>query len=123
MARIRSIGTKPEMRIRKILSTSGYRYRLHVKKLPGKPDIVMGKRKLVIYVNGCFWHQHPGCKRQSLPKTNEEYWSTKLRRNVEKQWMDIEELKRLGWNVAIIWECETKKLDSLKTRLKEILSE
>jgi len=121
MSRIKSKNTKPEIIVRKVLTKLGYRYRLHVKILPGKPDIVFSKRKLVIFINGCFWHQHQGCKRQSLPKTNTEYWHNKLQRNIEKQKKDIDELISLKWKVTIIWECDTRNEEVLTTSLKEVL--
>lgn len=105
-----------------MLTKLGYRYRLHLAKLPGKPDIAITKEKTAIFINGCFWHQHPGCKRQSLPKTNIEYWHAKLQRNIKNQHRSIEELKILGWNVVIIWECETKSETDLTNNLKGYLS-
>lgn len=121
MSRIRSKNTKPEMIVRKVLTKLGHRYRLHVKQLPGKPDIVFSKKRLAMFINGCFWHQHQGCKRQSLPKTNTEYWHNKLQRNIEKQKKDTEELRSLEWNVTTIWECETRNEEELTTRLEEVL--
>ena len=122
MSRIRSKNTTPEKIVRKILTQMGYRYRLQVKKLPGKPDIVIGKKRLVIFINGCFWHQHKGCKRQSLPKTNIEYWHNKLNGNVIRQKDNIKKLKKDGWNALIIWECEVKKEVSLRKQLQGVLS-
>lgn len=109
MSRISSKHTKPEILVRKALYNLGFRYRLHNKKLHGKPDIVIKKLKIIIFVNGCFWHQHKGCKRQSIPKSNLGYWKNKLKSNVERQKKDIVSLRRLGWKVYLIWECETKK--------------
>jgi len=117
MSRIRSKNTVPEMSVRKALTGLGIRYRLHKSELPAKPDIVISKNKTVILVNGCFWHQHKGCKRKSMPKSNKDYWRRKLERNVSKQKNDIRALKKLGWRVVVIWECQTKDVDWLKKRL------
>lgn len=121
MSRIRSRGTLPEKITRKFLSSWDYRYRLHDKKLPGKPDIVIKGDSKVIFINGCFWHQHKGCKRRAMPKTNKSYWQSKLRRNIEKQKTDIKKLKKLGWKVKIIWECEAKNKNKLTKQLKNFL--
>ncbi|KKR29997.1 MAG: mismatch endonuclease Vsr protein [Candidatus Woesebacteria bacterium GW2011_GWA1_39_8] len=108
MAQIRSKNTEPEIRVRKILAELGWNYRLHSRKLPGKPDIVISKIKTAIFINGCFWHQHKGCKRCTMPKSNSEYWNKKLEGNIQKQKQSIKDLKILGWKTAIIWECQTK---------------
>jgi len=107
MSRIRSKDTNPELSVRKILTALGLRYRLHVSRLPGKPDIVIAKWKTVIFINGCFWHQHKGCRRKFVPKTNIDYWKRKLERNVERQKENIKALKKLNWRVIILWECQT----------------
>lgn len=112
MSRIKSKDTSPELRVRKILTELGFRYRLHVNTLPGKPDLVLKKYKTAIYINGCFWHQHKGCKRSSLPKSNVDYWTPKLKRNIEKQKEDLQLLKDSGLNPLLIWECETKEINS-----------
>ena len=121
MSRIKGRDTLPEKIARKFLSGLNYKYRLHDKKLPGKPDIVIKEGKKVIFINGCFWHQHKGCKRLAMPKTNRSYWKNKLRRNVEKQGEDIKKLKRIGWKVKIVWECEARKPGKLTKRLKNFL--
>lgn len=121
MSRIRSKNTKPEKIVRKILTQFGLKYRLHNTKLSGKPDIVISKIKTIFFINGCFWHQHRGCKRQAVPKANIEYWGAKLKRNVEKQKEDIKLLRKNGWKVHIIWECETKDENRLVKKLKKIL--
>ena len=107
MSRIRSKDTAPEIRVRSMLHKAGYRFRLHVKDLPGKPDIVLPKYKTVIFVHGCFWHRHKGCSKATTPSTNSEYWKKKFQRNVERDKQDQAELKKLGWKVIVIWECET----------------
>jgi DNA mismatch endonuclease (patch repair protein) len=109
MSKIRSKDTLPEIRIRKALWRMGYRYRLHYKLLPGKPDIVMTKQKIVIFIHGCFWHRHENCIEASRPKTNSEYWETKINKNIERDKKYQEEIKQLGYKVFIIWECEVKK--------------
>src|SRR5215204_5328197 len=109
MSQIKGKNTQPEMLVRKFLHVNGFRYRLHVKNLPGKPDIVLSKYKTIIFVHGCFWHQHPGCKRSTIPKSNQEYWTPKLRRNVERDLKHKIDLEQLGWNVFVIWECQTKQ--------------
>jgi len=121
MSRIRSKNTEPEIIVRKALSKLGLRYKLHNSKLPGRPDIVISKAKTIIFINGCFWHQHKGCKRQAMPKTNAKYWKPKLKRNVEKQKEDIEKLRKDGWKVYVVWECETKNQDRLTKILRKIL--
>ncbi|MBA7513760.1 Very short patch repair protein [subsurface metagenome] len=121
MSRIRSKDTKPEKVLRGILTELGWKYRLHADKLPGRPDIVIPKIKTTIFVNGCFWHQHEGCKRNSMPKTNVVYWRRKLKRNVEKQKEDIKVLRKLRWKVFIIWECQTKNKDHLVNEVQRIL--
>ncbi len=108
MSRIKGKDTKPEMMVRKYLFAKGFRYRLHVKGLPGKPDIVLPKYKTVIFVNGCFWHGHKGCRYFTLPKTNTEWWLNKIK---DTQHRDKEKeiaLNTAGWRVIIVWECELK---------------
>ena len=105
MSQIRSKNTKPEVLVRKELFRRGYRYRINVSKLPGKPDIVLPKYKTVIFVNGCFWHGHEGCKHFVLPKSNVEYWQAKIRSNQRRDKNAIIMLQQAGWNVITIWEC------------------
>lgn len=123
MARIRSKDMKPELLVRRLVHSLGYRYRLHRKDLPGKPDLVFGPRRKVIFVHGCFWHLHPDphCIDARLPKSNTEYWKPKLERNVERDKQHTESLETDGWDVLIIWECETKDLDALKERIESFL--
>jgi DNA mismatch endonuclease (patch repair protein) len=108
MSRIRGKNTKPEIIVRKYLFSKGYRYRLHNKAIFGNPDIALAKYKTVIFVNGCFWHGHAGCKLFVLPKTNESYWVPKIERNINRDLNAQAILKESGWNVIIIWECELK---------------
>lgn len=121
MSRIRGKDTKPEIAVRKMLHAAGFRFRLHVKDLPGKPDIVLPKWKTVVLVHGCFWHRHEGCPRCTTPTSNSEYWDKKFVKNVERDKNDKKTLERLGWKVLIVWECEV--LEKSKTLLKEIISE
>ncbi len=111
MSRVRSKNTKPELLVRSSLHKMGYRFRLHVKRLPGNPDVVLPKYKAVIFVHGCFWHQHTGCKKATHPKQNLDFWKEKLARNIERDKQVDKELKHLGWNVLTIWECEIKSKD------------
>ena len=113
MSAIRSKHTSPELLVRKALRQLGHRYRLHSRKLPGIPDIVLPDRKTTVFVHGCFWHQHKNCRRCSMPKTNRRYWISKLKRNVEHFVEVRKELRRLGWKVVVVWECQTKKREAL----------
>ena len=110
MSAIRSKGMKPEMTVRRRLHSMGYRYRLHRKDLPGKPDLVFPGQRKVILVHGCFWHQHadPDCKIARRPKSNKEYWLPKLERNVARDAKHQVQLRELGWDVLVIWECEVR---------------
>lgn len=108
MSRIRSKDTKPEKIIRSILHKLGFRFRINRKDLPGKPDIVLPKYKTVIFVHGCFWHQHEGCKIASKPKSNSEYWKAKFTKNIERDKKTQEDLRVMGYRVIVIWECEVK---------------
>jgi len=119
MARIRSKDTKPEMTVRRSAHRLGYRYRLHRRDLPGVPDLVFPGRRKVIFVHGCFWHAHPHCTVANLPKSRRSFWSAKFKRNVERDRANERLLKQEGWDVLVIWECETKD----KTRLAERLSQ
>lgn len=124
MAAIRSKGMKPERVVRSLVHGMGYRYRLHRKGLPGKPDLVFGPRRKVIFVHGCFWHQHddPACKIARRPKSNQTYWDEKLSRNVARDQRNQAELDGQGWSVLVIWECETKDVETLKAKLRRFLS-
>lgn len=115
MSRIHSKDTKPEMIVRSFLHKNGFRFRLHVKNLPGHPDIVLPKYRSVVEVRGCFWHQHPGCHRASTPSSNVEYWKVKLKRNVDRDRDTEKRLNELGWNLIVVWECELKSDEFLKT--------
>jgi len=126
MAAIRGKDTKPEMIVRKGLWSRGFRYRLNHKRLPGHPDLVLRKYKTCIFINGCFWHGHEGCKYYTIPKTNREFWVNKVQRNKERDERVKHQLKAMGWNCITIWECELKPakreatLESLAFTLNEI---
>lgn len=113
MRRITSKDTKPEIIVRRLVHSLGFRYRLHSKKLPGNPDIVFPKRRKVIFVHGCFWHQHDGCKSSHIPKTRRDYWEPKLNRTVFRDRKNQEKLRELGWDILIIWECETRDIKQI----------
>jgi DNA mismatch endonuclease, patch repair protein len=115
MSRIRSKDTKPEMLVRKFLFSHGFRYRLHVKTLPGKPDIVLPKYKTVIFVHGCFWHGHKGCKYFVVPKTRKEWWVNKIARNKQNDKESLKALRNSQWKVITIWECDLKPAKALST--------
>ena len=123
MSRIRAKGMKPEMRVRRLVHSMGYRYRLHRKDLPGKPDLVFPGRRKVIFVHGCFWHQHadPACKLARLPKSNRDYWWPKLERNATRGAEQEAKLGELGWKVLILWECEVEDDAVLRERIQEFL--
>lgn len=124
MSRIKGKGTKPEELVRKYLFSRGFRYRKNDKRLPGSPDIVLPKYRTVIFVNGCFWHKHEGCKYFVWPRDNAEFWKEKIQANVMRDERKRTELIAQGWNVIIVWECELKKarrdetLTSLEAKIK-----
>lgn len=119
MSRIKGKETKPEVIVRKFLFSQGFRYRKNDKRYPGTPDIVLPKYRTVIFVNGCFWHKHEGCKYFVWPENNKEFWKNKIEANVERDNRNYELLKELGWNVTVIWECELKK-NKREERLREL---
>ena len=116
MSAIKSKNTKPEIKVRKVLHSMGYRFRLHRKDLPGSPDIVLPKYKTVIFVHGCFWHRHENCKYASTPKTRKEFWENKFKANVKRDKNNFKELKNLNWKVLVIWECELNYLQEIITQ-------
>ena len=121
MSRIRSSNTKPEIVIRSLLHRMGYRFRLHRKDLPGKPDIVLPKYKSVIFVHGCFWHRHKGCKYAYNPKSRQEFWENKFRANIKRDKEVKRQLQEKGWKVLVIWECELSNISSVKDKIDELL--
>jgi len=108
MRSVRGKNTTPELKVRSALHRAGYRFRLHRKNLPGRPDIVFPSRRAVVFVHGCFWHRHPGCRAASSPSTRSGFWQAKFDRNVERDRQNIEALDECGWSVHVVWECETK---------------
>lgn len=106
MQNVHGKDTAPELLVRRMLFRAGFRFRLHDARLPGKPDIILPKYKIVVFVNGCFWHRHPGCKHATMPATNQDYWIKKFQRNVERDADEIRQLESAGWKVFVIWECE-----------------
>ena len=121
MSRIKSANTKPEKAVRSILHKLGYRFRLHRKNLPGSPDIVLPKYNSVIFVHGCFWHQHKGCKKASIPKTKKSFWEEKFKTNIERDIKVKKELKSDGWRVLVVWECELNDIESVEKELEKFL--
>lgn len=118
-----SVGTKdtgPELQLRRMLHTAGYRYRLHPKKLPGRPDIVFPARRKVIFVHGCFWHSH-GCSKGQPPKSRVDYWEPKLKANRERDELRLRQLDGLGWSSMVVWQCELKDVASAFARVREFL--
>ena len=123
MSRVRSTNTKPEMMVRRLVHSLGYRYRLHDAKLPGKPDLVFASRKKVIFVHGCFWHRHPRCKNTRWPKSRLDFWKPKLEGNRKRDLCHQRKLRRSGWRYLIVWECQTANMERLEERLVEFLED
>lgn len=113
MSRVKGINTAPELAVRRALHSMGYRFRLHRKDLPGKPDIVLPKYHLCLFVHGCFWHQHKGCARATVPQTNWEFWAQKFEKNCRRDESIASALLQAGWRVCVIWECQTKNEKTL----------
>ena len=122
MSAIKSKNTKPEIAVRKLLHSMGYRFRLHSKDLPGSPDIVLPKYKTVIFVHGCFWHRHENCKYASNPKTRVEFWNKKFKDNILRYIKNQERLKSLGLKSKIVWECETKNIENLRDKIIDVFN-
>lgn len=121
MARIRSKDTKPELRVRRLVHGLGYRYRLHRRDLPGCPDLVFPSRRKVVFVHGCFWHGHEGCAVANMPKSRSDFWAEKFKRNQVRDAKNNKALKKDGWRVLTVWECETKGIATLMSRLARFL--
>ncbi|MER9695096.1 very short patch repair endonuclease [Mesorhizobium sp. M0179] len=122
MSRIRHKDTTPELVVRRIVHRLGYRYRLHRNDLPGKPDIAFGPRKKLIFVHGCFWHQHSDCRAGRIPSANAGYWRAKLERNVQRDADNLRVLQAAGWEILILWECQVAELAAVEERLVAFLS-
>lgn len=123
MQQVKSANTAPELLVRRLLHRMGYRYRLHSRKLPGKPDIVFGTRRKAVLIHGCFWHLHndPACARARVPKARSDYWRPKLERNRARDAVNESSLKQLGWDVLVLWECQLKDVETLAATLREFL--
>jgi DNA mismatch endonuclease (patch repair protein) len=120
MAQVRNRDTTPEKRVRSWLHHNGYRFRLYRNNLPGCPDIVLPKYKTVIFVHGCFWHRHEGCKRASMPENHKDYWRAKFERNVVRDKRVQQELKEKGWRAVVVWECETRNASVLEEKFTAV---
>lgn len=122
MSKIKGKNTKPEMIVRSMCHELGLRYRLHRKDLPGTPDLVFPKHRLCLFVHGCFWHRHPGCKYAYTPKSRLDFWLPKLAKNVERDMKAKRALEVSGWRVSIIWECQTKNRDTLRAEIQKMIN-
>jgi DNA mismatch endonuclease (patch repair protein) len=122
MSSIKAKDTKPELHLRKSLFAQGFRYRVNYRKLPGKPDIVFVSRKIAIFVNGCFWHQHKNCKITNIPKSNSEFWANKFKANQDRDKKNVLAIKKIGWNVLTVWECEILDINRKVRNLSSIIS-
>lgn len=123
MASIKGENTKPEVFVRKLVHSLGYRFRLHQKKFPGKPDLVLPRHEKIIFVHGCFWHGHARCSRAALPSTNTQFWQKKILGNKDRDARILRKLNRSGWRVLVVWQCQTRDIEKLTRRLKYFLSE
>jgi DNA mismatch endonuclease (patch repair protein) len=121
MARVGRAHTSPELAVRRWLHANGFRFRLHRRDLAGTPDLVLPRYRIAVFVHGCFWHRHSGCRRATVPKTRREFWEAKLTRNTERDRVAQQELVRLGWHVVVVWECETKKDSALRQVFESLL--
>jgi DNA mismatch endonuclease (patch repair protein) len=121
MSKVGPKNSKPELIVRKLLFANGYRYRLHRRDLAGSPDIVFPSRKKIIFVNGCFWHRHEGCKLATTPNTRKEFWNSKFDANVKRDARNIDLLKKSGWKVMIVWQCEVSDVDTLSKDIFKFL--
>jgi DNA mismatch endonuclease (patch repair protein) len=121
MSNIRGRNTSPEMMVRRIVHGMGFRYRLHVRELPGKPDLVLPRLKKIIEVYGCFWHQHEGCIDSHIPKSRVDYWRPKLVKNVERGKLNQAKLAAIGWEILTVWECELRDLEQTRKRIRSFL--
>lgn len=119
MAKVRGKDTGPEIRVRRIAHRMGLRFRLHRKDLPGRPDLVFPRHSLVVFVHGCFWHRHEGCRRATTPSTRQEFWQAKFDANIERDRRQIHELNALGWRVLVLWECELKDETAIEDELRK----
>jgi DNA mismatch endonuclease, patch repair protein len=123
MGRVRNKDTRPELRLRRLVFSLGYRYRLHYSRLPGRPDLVFPGKRKVIFVHGCFWHRHEGCPLCRLPKSRLDFWKPKLEGNKQRDVKNQEKLREMGWGFLVVWECELRDTEALKTRVKNFLED
>jgi DNA mismatch endonuclease (patch repair protein) len=123
MSRVKGRDTKPELLVRSIVHRLGYRFRLHEKRLPGRPDVVLPRHRKVIFVHGCFWHGHAGCRKAARPSTNREFWDKKIDGNIARDRANIRALRRAGWKVLVIWQCAMRDRGRLEKKLVKFLSE
>lgn len=123
MARVKNKNTKPEIYLRKLLWHRGFRYRINYKQLPGSPDIYIPKYNTTIFVNGCFWHMHENCKYSSIPKTNRDFWEKKLKSNVKRDEENYDKLRKLGFNVIVVWQCEINKIKNDESILENLIND
>ena len=122
MRAVRSANTSPELVVRKLLHAMGYRFRLHRRDLPGRPDIVLPRHRKIVLVHGCFWHQHHGCKRAVRPQTNVEFWNAKLEKNLARDAEKLHALEAAGWEVLVLWQCQTTRKEELERILRAFLT-
>jgi DNA mismatch endonuclease (patch repair protein) len=121
MGRIKGKNTKPELLVRRMLFAMGYRYRLHDRSLPGSPDLVFSKRRAAVFIHGCFWHDHAGCRLAYKPKSNAGFWAAKIQRNAERDVESLEKLAANGWRTLVVWECELTSPEAVKAALVDFL--
>ena len=120
MSRVRSKNTEPEMSVRRIAHSMGFRFRVHRRDLPGRPDIVFPKYRAVVFVHGCFWHRHPGCMKATIPKSNMQFWIEKFERNMQRDSRQTQRLRDAGWKVVVVWECQVAELEEVRGALRGI---
>lgn len=123
MRAVRGKNTKPEMIVRRLIHALGFRYRLHARDLPGRPDMVFRKHRKVIFIHGCFWHSHPGCRRASMPAANRDFWREKLQKNADRDAAQLAALEALGWRSLVIWECQVKKPSQVELTITSFLDD
>jgi DNA mismatch endonuclease, patch repair protein len=121
MSRIKGKDTKPEKLVRSLLHRMGYRFRLHVRDLPGNPDIVLPRHRKIVFMNGCFWHGHPNCKRAKLPETNRPFWEEKIGKNMKRDRSTLRKLRKTGWRVLVVWQCEMRDKTMLENSLRRFM--
>ena len=121
MSRVKGANTTPELRVRRLIHSMGYRYRLHDRSLPGTPDVVFSRKKKAIFIHGCFWHQHNDCPASRRPASNQDFWNAKLDRNLERDSQNQQRLAERGWEYLLVWECELRHIQVLRSRIQSFL--